>query len=827
MSAVELELSPQQLRRTCDPAIFDFSSTEELDDLSEVIGQQRAVEALEFGIDIPSPGYHSFAIGPPGTGKATLIRRLLARQAKDRAVPDDWCYVNNFEDPERPRALRLPPGKGCKLRDAMDRLVDELSEEVPRAFEGEQYQEKGQEIQERVQKRQKEIVDELNEGMEEKGFRLVQTPQGLALVPLIDGDVPSQEQYEQLPDETKEELEATQESLQSQVRDTMRRMQQVQKEAKEEVRELDRQVVQVAVEHLLEEIEETFSDHDEVLEFITTVRADIADKVQEFKSARQKQQAQEKLPIPVPGGQEGPDFDRYRVNLVVDNCDTDGAPVVFEGNPTSQNLVGRVEHEAQFGALLTNYRMLRAGALHRANGGFLLVEARDLLLRPFAWPSLKRALKNREIKIESMAAEYSVITTRSLEPEPIPLDIKVVLSGEPMLYYLLFNLDPEFRELFKIKADFALDTDWEEGTPHHYAAFIGTVCREEELRHFAPGGVARVVEHAARLAADQDKVATTFATLRDIVREASHWAGRNGNGLVTDDDVQRAIDHRIYRSNQIEERIREMIDKGTLLIDADGEVRGQVNGLAVLQLGDYAFGKPSRITARVHVGSEGVVNIERETELGGKIHNKGVLILAGFLGERFAQDRPLALSASVAFEQTYQGVDGDSASSTELYALLSSLSGFPLRQDLAVTGSVNQHGRIQPIGGVNEKIEGFFDVCRLRGLTGNQGVLIPAGNVRHLMLRDDVVEAVEEGRFHIHAVSTADEGISLLTGRPAGERREDGTFPEGSVNRAVDDRLRDLAEAGRRFSRSHGGDDGAVEGKVAAKKRARSPRGER
>jgi len=795
-------LPAAKLRRACDPGKLDFESTDELDDLSAVIGQNRAVEALDFGLGIPSPGYHSFAVGPPGTGKATIVRRLLDDQAKERPVPDDWCYVNNFDDPERPHALRLPAGRGCELRDAMDRLVDELETEVPRAFEGEKYEEQGQEIQEEVQRRQKELIEKLNDRMESEGFRLIQTPQGMALAPVIDGEVPSREEFNELPDEKKKQLEEKQEELQSEVREGMREVQRIQKHAKERVRELDRQVVEFAVQHLVEEIEERFSDHAGVLEFVGAVRADIIDKVQDFKNAKQQQAQQQQLPIPVPQGRQGPDFDRYRVNLIVDNCDTEGAPVVFEGNPTTRNLIGRLEHEARFGTLVTDFRMLRAGALHRANGGFLIVEVRDLLLRPLAWPTLKRALKNREVTIESMMAELSVITTRTLEPEPIPLEVKVVLSGEPMLYHLLFNLDPEFRELFKIKADFAVETDWGDDTPGHYARFVGTLCRAEGLRHFDPGGVGRLVEHAARLAADQGKVATTFAVLRDVVREASHWAGLDGDGLVSADDVQKAIDHRVYRSNQVEERIREMIGDGTILVDSDGEAVAQVNGLSVMMLGDYAFGRPSRITARTHVGSAGVVNIERETDLGGNIHNKGVLILAGFLGERFAQDRPLALSASLTFEQTYHGVDGDSASSTELYALLSSLSGFPLRQDLAVTGSVNQHGVVQPIGGVNEKIEGFFDVCRMRGLTGDQGVLIPAANVRHLMLRHDVVEAVSAGRFHVYPVESVDEGIALLTGRPAGERQKDGTYPEGSVNRAVDDRLRTLAEAGRRFAKS-------------------------
>jgi predicted ATP-dependent protease len=558
-------------------------------------------------------------------------------------------------------------------------------------------------------------------------------------------------------------------------------------------------MVGLTIEHLVNALKEKYAEFEQVVAFLEAAQRDLLENVQAFKEAKQMEEMEQQVPFAILRGRRGVSFDKYRANLIVDNCDTQGAPVVLASNPSHPNLIGRVEYEAQFGALITSFRNIKAGALHQANGGYLMVEARDVLMKPFAWDALKRSLKNQQVEIEPIGEEFRAIATRSLEPEPIPLDIKVVLIGDPVLYYLLYELDEEFQELFKVKADFAVQTDWEAATAMQYARFIGSICEDEGLHHFAPSGVGRVVERAARMVADQEKVATKFGEIVDLVRESSYWAGQDGHDLVEAADVERAIQEKVYRSNKLEERLQEMIADGTILIDTDGEVIGQVNGISVLPLGDYSFGKPTRITARTHVGSRGVVDIERETELGGRIHSKGVLILAGYLGGKFAEEIPLALSATIAFEQSYAEVEGDSASSAELYALLSSLSEFPLRQNLAVTGSVNQRGQVQAIGAVNEKVEGFFDVCRLEGLTGNQGVLIPAANVKNLMLREDVVEAVEGGQFHVYPVATIDEGVEILTGQAAGQRQPDGTFPEGTVNRAVEDALRELAEKGRKF----------------------------
>ncbi len=790
-------LSADKLRRRCDSQRFEFKSTEELSSLDEVIGQDRAVRAVSFGIDIESPGYHIYALGSAGTGKTTTIKRFLERKAQGQPVPDDWLYLNDFDDPDKPKALRLRAGLGCELKADMDQLVEELETEVPRAFEGEQYQREQEKIQEALQEKRQALFRSVEAKAQEENFRLMQTPQGIAIAPVIDDEVVTQDQFNQLDRETRERVERTQEELQDELREAMRGVQRLQQEAKERVKQLDREVVGFAVGHLIDDLKGKYANHEAVVDHLEAVRADILDQVPAFKQAQQMAQAgpQQQAQMMAAGVGTQPGFEPYRANLVVDHCDAEGAPVVLETHPSFQNLVGRVEHEAQFGALVTDFTMLKGGALHRANGGYLMVEARDILTQPFAWEALKRALKNGEIQVTSMGQESQAIATRTLEPEPIPLDIKIVVVGDPRLYYLLYQLDDDFQELFKVKADFAERTDWHDEALDKYARFIGTTCREEGLRHFAPDGVARVIEQSARSVAHQRKLGTKFAEVVDLVRQASYWAGSNGHDLVDGADVQRAVDEKEFRSNRVEERFQEMIQDGTILIDTQGEVVGQVNGISVVPLGDHHFGKPARITARTHAGTGGLVHIDREAKLGGRVHNKGALILSGYLGGRYAQDAPLSLSAHLAFEQLYEEVDGDSAASAELYALLSSLSQFPLRQDLAVTGSVNQHGQVQAIGGVNEKIEGFFCTCQHAGLTGTQGVLIPRDNVQHLMLREQVVSAVERGDFHIYPVSSADEGIALLTGRAAGEPDDAGAFPEGSVNRAVRDRLRALAEA--------------------------------
>lgn len=790
----------EKLRRECGPELFDFKSTAELSPLDTVIGQDRAVQAVSFGIDIENEGYNIYALGPAGTGKTTTIRKFLETRAADEPVPDDWMYVNNFESEDKPRALHLPAGRGCELKRDMDRIVSELESEIPQVFESEEYQKEQEQIQEELQKRRQALLTELDTEARAKGFSLIQTSRGIMLAPVFQGNVITPDQFNQLSEEKRKDLQDRQQELQTDLREAMYRVEQLERQSKEQVNNLDQQIVSHTVDRLISEAKEKYAEFEAVTTFLDAVRQDILENVDIFKRVEQMERVQQQMPLLFAQGQPGVSFDKYRVNLIIDNCNRKGAPVIVEENPGFYELTGRIEHEARLGALVTDFTMIKAGSLHNANGGYLMIDARDVLTTPFAWDALKRALRTREAKIEMMGEAFRAIATRTLEPEPIPLDVKVILTGEPLIYYLLYSADPDFQELFRVKADFAIQMDRNDEAEHQYARFVATVCKEENLRHFDPTGVAQIVEYGSRMVEHQGKIAIKFGDVIDIIRQANYWAGKNGHDLVLGQDVDQAIDAMIYRSNRLEEQIRELIEEGTLLIDTEGASVGQVNGISVLALGDYAFGKPSRITARTYVGTKGVINIDRETELGGRIHNKGVLILAGYLGGKFASDTPLALSASLTFEQLYEEVEGDSASSAELYALLSSLADYPIQQNLAVTGSVNQWGHVQAIGGVNEKIEGFFRVCEAKGLTGDQGVIIPQSNVKHLMLRQEVIRAVQQGMFNIYAVSTVDEGIEILTGKPAGERMDDGTYPEGTVNWAVEKRLRELAAKVKAFA---------------------------
>jgi lon-related putative ATP-dependent protease len=801
MSIQATKLSVEQLRHQFDPAQFDFKSTEELPAYEGIIGQERALRAISFGINIKSQGYHMYALGPVGTGKKTIIRKYLETHAETKPVPDDWLYVNNFNDSDTPKVIRLPAGKGKKFRGDLDQLVEELKTEVPKAFESSEYQKERQDSKQLFNQRSQELFAKLEEKVKKAGFRLLQGPDGIGIVAVVEGEALTAEKMEELDEATLAEIQKREKQLEEEVHNTMRQAQELHKEAKLKMLEIDRKAVAFAIDHFLDELKETYKEFESVVAFLVEVRAFLLKHVNSFKQLKKMAEASpEQQQFLAMLQEQQVTFDEYRANLLVDNSTTKGAPVVYEKNPTAANLLGRVEYVGRFGALVTNFRMIKNGALHKANGGYLLLDAFELLTKPLAWETLKRALKNGEVVIESLEKTLGFMTTRTLEPEPIPLDIKVIIVGDPFLYYLLYNLDQDFPELFKVKADFDFRTPWTEESGKLYAHFIGNICREEGLKHFSPDGVSRVIEYSARLAAHQKKLITVFGDVVDIIRQASFWAEQADKDLVAASEVKKAIDEKIFRSNRIEKIIQEMIEEETILIDTTGSVVGQVNGISVLPLGDYSFGKPSRITARTYVGSKGILNIDRETELGGPIHNKGSMILAGYLGGRYAEDIPLAFSASITFEQLYEGVEGDSASSSELYALLSSLSGYPIRQDLAVTGSVNQRGEVQAIGGANEKIEGFFAVCKTKGLTGTQGVIIPTSNVKHLMLHDEVVEAVQGGKFHIYAVSTIDEGIALLSGKDAGEKMDDGFYPEGTVNWAVQQKIWELASKVRAFS---------------------------
>jgi lon-related putative ATP-dependent protease len=793
-------LPPDALHNRCDPKQFTFATTAELAPLDHVIGQDRAVAAVRFGIGIRHDGYNLFAIGPSGTGKHSTVRRFIADRAPQEPTPSDLCYVHNFDEPHKPRALILHAGKGAQFRKDMENLLGLLKIALPATFESDDYRNRRQAIEEELKSRQEKAFDALQNEAKEKGIALIRTPGGLALAPVRDGEVLGPQEFAKLPEEDQTKIKGEVEVLQQKLEDILRQIPQWETAAREKLKELNRDVTNFSVGHMIQEMRDCYAEMPEVQAWLDEVRQDLIDHVEDFlASDRDRESEADGPPRPRRRGPPGAGtaattntpqaLRRYQVNLMVDHSGRHGAPVIFEDNPNIQSLLGRIEHIAQYGALVTDHTLIQPGALHKANGGYLIVEARKLLLAPFTWEELKRSLKSRELRIDVTNQVYSVLAAVSLEPQPIPLDVKVVLLGERMIYYLLAQNDPDFEELFKVTVDFEEDMDRTPESMKLYAQLIGDVARTRKLRPLDAGAVARVIEYASRLVSDSTKLTAHMRSVVDILTESDYWAGTLGNELITAQDVQKAIDSRIYRLDRVRERSQEQIIEQTVLIDTKGEKVGQINGLSVLQMGQFSFGRPTRITARVRMGKGDVVDIEREVHLGGPIHSKGVLILSNFLAAHYLPDQPLSLHASLGFEQSYGGVDGDSASSTELYCLMSALSDVPIKQSFAVTGSVNQMGQVQAIGGANEKIEGYFDICNARGLTGDQGVLIPESNVKHLMLRQDVVDAVAAGKFRIFPVATIDQGIELLTGVPAGQRGPDGKFPPNSINGLIEAKL--------------------------------------
>lgn len=794
------------LFQCCDAAQFAFKTTAEVQDLTEFIGQPRAVEAVRFAIGVKHKGYNLFASGAAGMGKQSLVERYASEQAALGPVPPDYCYVNNFQQPHKPRLLRLPPGYGPQLQADMEQLIEDLRSAIPAVFESEEYRIRSQGIEEEINARQEKAMQKIQDSAEKKHIALIATPTGFTLAPVRNGEVLEPAEYEKLPEDERKRIERDTVELQEQLRAALHEAPKWHKEGLDRIGLLNRELAASAVSHLIDGLRKKYSELTDVLPYFDEVEKDVIDNFRRF--LREETQHRSRIlgiQLAQPSDEMPPE-NRYRVNIIVSHKVNGGAPVIYADHPSYNNIIGRVEHRAQLGALITDFTMIRPGALHLANGGYLILDAYKTLTQPFAWEGLKRALKASEISIESLAQYTSLASTVSLEPQPIPLDIKVILLGEPRIYYLLSYYDPEFSELFKVVADFDDQMDRGQENNQLYAQLIATLIRQEKLRHFDAAAVARIIEQRARQIQDNEKLATHMSSLTDLLREADYWAGKSDKDIVRAADVERAIDARIYRVDRIRERINFEIQRGTLLIDTDGAKTGQVNGLSILDLGDFMFGRPSRITARVRIGEGNVVDIEREVELGGPIHSKGVFILSAFLGARYLLDRPLAVSASLVFEQSYGEIEGDSASSAELFALLSALADAPILQSLAVTGSVNQQGEIQAIGGVNEKIEGFFDTCKLRGLTGKQGVVIPASNVKNLMLRSELRDAVAAGKFHIYSIETIDDGISLLTGIAAGERGGDGSFPADSINRRVEEKLIMYSEK----MRAYGGDHAAA-----------------
>ncbi|MEW8030752.1 MAG: ATP-binding protein [Candidatus Thiodiazotropha endolucinida] len=778
-------LTPEALCRHCDPDQFNFDTTDELEDLEGFIGQERATKSLHFGLGVEHKGYNLYALGPAGAGKSAMVRKFLKVLAAERPIPSDWCYVNNFSDARKPHAVSLPAGQGVMFKEEMEQLVIDLQEAIPLVFESDEYHTRRQAKEDRLEERQENAMAAMQKKAEEKHIALINTPTGFTLGPKQNDKILGPEQFHKLPEKEQEAIEKDVKALQEELRRTLHAIPQWQKEAREEISKLNREMTASAVHHLIDAVREKYRDIEAVIAYLDRVEDDVINNYQQFLPHDERKPTL--FGLPLSQQEEGPPWHyRYRVNLLLAHEANGGAPIIYEDLPGYNNLVGRIEHRAHLGALETDFTMIRPGALHRANGGYLILDALKLLFQPFAWETLKRVLQSSEIRIESLAQITSLISTQSLEPEPIPLQVKVVLLGERHIYYLLQALDPEFDELFKVAVDFDDDLVRDSHNEHHYGQLVATLARQHKLRPLDRYAVARVIDHSMRLADDNERLSSHMRSLTDLIQQADFWAGEQGHKLISRDDVQQAIEAQIHRADRVQRRLQDEVVRGTLMIATDGEVVGQINGLSVMLLGDQRFGHPNRITARARLGKGQVVDIEREVELGGPIHSKGVYILSGFIAGRYVPDYPLSLSASLVFEQSYGGVEGDSASSAELYALLSALSGLPIKQQFAVTGSVNQMGEVQAIGGVNEKIEGFFDICRTRGLSGHQGVLIPSANVKHLILREDVVQAVKADKFAVYPIENIDQGIALLTGIPAGTRDENGEFPEDSVNGRVE-----------------------------------------
>lgn len=787
-----IELKPEELFNRCDPDFFTFETTADLSKLSGTIGQKRALEAIDFGLELSSKGFNIFALGENGTGKMRTVKALLQEKASKEKSPPDWCYVYNFKDPDVPQAIEMQAGQAVTFKKDMDDLIKVLRVEIPKAFESKEYEKQRSKVVEEFQQNQKNQFAKMEEEAQAKGFSIRKGSSGVVIVPLKkNGEPLNEEEFAALDDETRRKVESLGKLLQERLDDIIREVRRDEKKTKERLAALERDVALGAVGHHIEDLRAKYKDYEKIVSFLDSAKEDIFSHLDDFKTVEEQPSP---LPFLKPAKQEV-SYARFAVNVIVNNAACSGAPVVFESNPTYLNIFGRIEYKVQYGMALTDFTMIKAGSLHMANGGYIVINALDLLRNIFSYDALKRAIKNREIKIEDAWEQYRLVSTTSLKPEPIPLNVKVILVGNHYLYYLLYNLDEEYKSLFKVKADFDSRMKRLPENINKYAAFTATCQQEEGLLPFDRSGIAKIVDFGSRLAGHQEKLSTKFSEIADLIREAHYWASKDRSKTVNSIHVSRAFNEKVLRSNRIEELLREMMVEGTLIVDTAGEKTGQVNGLAVLDMGDYSFGKPSRITARTYTGKAGVVNIERETKMSGKIHEKAIMILTSYLGGKYAVKKPISLSASITFEQLYEMVEGDSATCAELYALLSSIAGVPLKQGIAVTGSMDQNGDVQPIGGVNEKIEGFFALCKERGLDGSHGVIIPEKNIKHLALNEAVSDAVRDGLFHVYAIGAMEEGLEILSGMSAGRMNNDGSYPEGTINHLVLKRLQEMTAA--------------------------------
>ena len=778
-------LSPELLYTPCDVSQFSFDTTDQLPDLKEIIGQDRALQALHFGIGIQQPGYNLYVLGPTGLGKHDVVQNYLQDQAQNKAPPQDWVYVYNFTTPSKPNAISLQHGQAQQFREDMCQLVEDLRSSIPAAFEAEEYQNRVQEIEDELKQTMEKAFTGLADEAESHDINLLRTPHGFAFAPVKDKQVLSPKDFEKLPEKEQQRLQETMSVLEERLTSILRLQPQWQRETRKKIKQLNQEIVMLAAGHLIDELKDKYLTNQAIQDYLNDVQQDVINSSHEF---RHDEETPEYMSVAL---MEKPSFRRYEVNIITESDQDNRAPVIYEDQPNYAKLIGTVEYTAHMGALQTDFTLIKPGALHRANGGYLILDALKLLTQPYAWEGLKSALSSHEIKIQSLGQIYSLISTVSLEPVPIPLDVKVVLIGDRILYYLLHAYDPEFKQLFKVAADFDDQMPRNAENQQVYAQLIATLLRRNKLRPFDRAAVAQVIEYSSRYVGDTEKLSTYVMDIADLLCEADHYAVQADRPVVHREDVQQAIDAFIYRNDRIRQNLQEEILRGTLMIDTQGSKTGQINGLAVMELGDFAFATPTRITATARLGEGEVIDIERETELGGAIHSKGVFILSAFVAARYAKERPLSLSASLVFEQSYGQIEGDSASMAELCTLLSVLADAPIKQGYAMTGSVNQRGEAQAIGGVNEKIEGFFDICQARGLNGEQGVLIPTSNVTHLMLRRDVVEACRAGKFSIYAYNNVDEAIEILTGENADE-----------INNKVEEHLSKLEKVREEFSKA-------------------------
>ena len=806
MDPAKYSIPLEKLRWSCPQEIFQFECTTEVEPLKEFIGQARAIDSINFGLAVGRAGYNIFLTGLSGTGKAATIKARLQRFIQEKEAKGtkyeiyDWCYVYNFSIPDQPRILRLPQAQGRPFSNDMDDLLKKLKDEIPKTFGSEEYNKRKQDIMEAHQRRYQEALDALDREATGKNLMVQLSPMGAAVVPLVDGKPLAREDFLALPEAEREEIEKKRLEMMRKVDDTYSHLREMEKEIGEKMKEIDLKAGEFAITRPFEDMIGKYSAYPEVVNFLKEVREYTLTRLDLFMQA----QAQAQLPA-VPGLSSTDSLTAYKVNVFVDNSSVSGPPIVSEPNPNWFNMFGKIERKATMGTYVSDHTMIKAGAVQLANGGYLILSIRDVLLNTGVWEGLKRVIKTKEVRVEDPWEQFGYFAPQGMKTQPMPIEFKIIVTGEDSVYELLTAYDEDFWEMFKVKADFDSRMERSDENVKSYASHIRCCCDDEKLLPFDRSGVSKVIEYSVRAAGDQEKMSARFGPLKDLLIEGDYWARESNSQTITGEHIEKAVREKIHRLDLVAERIREMITDGTIMVDVRGSAVGQVNGLSVYDLGIFSFGRPSRITAKTFLGRRGIINIERESALSGPIHNKGVLILSGYLGWKYAQDKPLSLSASICFEQSYSGVEGDSASSTELYAVLSSLADIPIKQNIAVTGSVNQKGEVQPIGGVNQKIEGFFDVCKAKGLTGEQGVMVPHQNIRHLMLREDVVKAVQDGQFHIYAVKTIDEGIEVLTGVPAGDKLPDGTYPEGTIHYLADRQLRDYAQKLKSYQSSESG----------------------